>query len=110
MATTVYTAIIEKDGGIYAALCPELDVASQGSTVEEATANLREAVELFLECADPEEVKRRLRTEVFVRRTEAKVGWAARPLGKGSLRDSPPASLREKGGTLVVIPLSPTPP
>ena len=55
--------IIEKDGEIYAALCPKLDVASQGSTVEETTANLREAVELFLECADPEEVKRRLRTE-----------------------------------------------
>ena len=54
MATTVYTAIIEKEGELYAALCPELDVASQGATVEEATANLREAVELFLECADPE--------------------------------------------------------
>ena len=74
MATTVYTAIIEKDGGIFAALCPELDVASQGSTVEEATANLREAVELFLECADPEEVKRRLRTEVFATRIEARHG------------------------------------
>jgi predicted RNase H-like HicB family nuclease len=55
-------------------LCPELDVASQGSTVEEATSNLREAVELFLECADPEEVKRRLRTDVFVTRIEAKHG------------------------------------
>ena len=74
MGTTVYTAIIEKDGAIYAALCPELDVASQGSTVEEATANLREAVELFLERADPEEVKRRLRTEVFVMRIEARHG------------------------------------
>ena len=74
MATTVYMAIIEKDGEIYAALCPELDVASQGATVEEATANLREAVELFLECADPEELKRRPRTEVFVTRIEAKHG------------------------------------
>jgi predicted RNase H-like HicB family nuclease len=70
MATTVYTAIIEKDGESYAALCPGLDVASQGSTVED----LREAVELFLECADPEEVKRRLRTEVFVTRIEARHG------------------------------------
>lgn len=60
MATTVYTAIIEKEGDLYAALCPGLDVASHGATVEEATSNLREAVELFLECADPEEVKRRL--------------------------------------------------
>jgi predicted RNase H-like HicB family nuclease len=48
MATSVYTGIIEREGAIYVALCPELDVASQGSTVEEATGNLREAVELFL--------------------------------------------------------------
>jgi predicted RNase H-like HicB family nuclease len=74
MATTVYTAIIEKEGEFYAALCPELDVASQGATVEEATANLREAVELFLECAGSEEIKRRRRTEVFVTRIEAKHG------------------------------------
>jgi predicted RNase H-like HicB family nuclease len=74
MATTVYTAIIEKEGAVYAALCPELDVASQGTTVEEATANLREAVELFLECADAEEIGRRSRTEVFVTRIEAKHG------------------------------------
>ncbi len=59
MAATSYTAILEKEGDLYVALCPELDVASQGATVEEATANLREAVELFLECADPKEVKRR---------------------------------------------------
>ena len=71
---TGFTAIIEKERDVYAALCPELDVASQGATVEEATANLREAIELFLECADPEEVKRRLQTEVFVTRIEAKHG------------------------------------
>ncbi len=75
MATTVYTAIIEKErDDQYAALCPELDVASQGTTVEEAIANLREAIELFLECADPEEIKRRLKTEVFVTRIEARHG------------------------------------
>jgi predicted RNase H-like HicB family nuclease len=74
MATTAYTAIIAKEGDLYAALCPELDVASQGATVEEATSNLREAVELFLECANAEEVKRRLRTHVFVPRIEAKHG------------------------------------
>ena len=74
MATTVYTAIIEKEGDLYAALCPELDVASQGTTVEEATSNLREAVELFLEGAEPEELKRRVRTDVFITRIEAKHG------------------------------------
>jgi predicted RNase H-like HicB family nuclease len=44
---------------MYLSLCPELDVASQGATVEQATANLQEAVELFLECADAGEIKRR---------------------------------------------------
>jgi len=52
----------------------ELDVASQGDTVESATANLKEAVELFLECADPAEVERRLHTQVFVTRFEAAHG------------------------------------
>ena len=49
-------------------------MASQGATVEEAMAHLKEAVELFLECADPEEVQRRLHTEVFVTRFEATHG------------------------------------
>ena len=57
MGTRSYTAIVEKEGASYVALCPELDVASQGETVESATANLKEAVELFLECADPAEVE-----------------------------------------------------
>mgnify|MGYP001611037202 FL=1 len=74
MATTSYTAIVEKEGTGYVSLCPELDVASQGDTVESATANLKEAVELFLECADPAEVERRLHTEVFVTRFEAAHG------------------------------------
>lgn len=68
MAVNSYTAVVEKEGDGYIALCPELDVASQGTTVEEATANLKEAVELFLECADPKEVQLRLHTEVFDQR------------------------------------------
>jgi predicted RNase H-like HicB family nuclease len=74
MTTTSYTAIIEKEGDVYVALCPELDIASQGATVEEAKANLTEAVELFLECADPDEVRRRTRGELFVTRFEASNG------------------------------------
>lgn len=74
MVKNTFTAIVEKEADLYVALCPELDVASQGRTVEEATANLKEAVELFLECADPEEVKERLHTEVFVTRFEAAHG------------------------------------
>jgi predicted RNase H-like HicB family nuclease len=74
MATRSYNAIVEKDGSGYAALCPELDIASQGETVETATANLKEAVELFLECADPTEVERWLHTQVFITRFEAAHG------------------------------------
>ena len=61
-----YTAIIEREDDVFVALCPELDIASQGRTVEEATANLKEAVELFLDSAAASEVKRRLRQPVFV--------------------------------------------
>jgi predicted RNase H-like HicB family nuclease len=57
------TAIIEREDDGYVSLCPELDVASQGDTVEEARHNLKEALELFLETADPSEVAGRLHTE-----------------------------------------------
>ena len=50
------SAIIEREGDWYVATCPEFDVASQGHTVEEAKQNLREAVQLFLETADPKEI------------------------------------------------------
>lgn len=54
-----FTAIIEREGDGYVALCPELDVASQGDSVEDARNNLVEAVELLLETASPEEVAQR---------------------------------------------------
>jgi predicted RNase H-like HicB family nuclease len=65
-----FTAIIEREDDGYVALCPELDVASQGDTIEEARANLQEALELFLETASPEEIRERLREEVYVTRVE----------------------------------------
>lgn len=68
------TAIIEREGDGYVALCPELDIASQGDTVEAAKNNLREALELFLETADPTEVERRRHSEVFVTSLEVAVG------------------------------------
>ena len=68
---SAFTAIVEKEGSGFVSLCPELDVASQGDTVEEATANLREAVSLFLECASKQEISERLHDEVFVTRFEA---------------------------------------
>jgi predicted RNase H-like HicB family nuclease len=70
MGVRSFTAVLEKEDDMYVALCPELDVASQGKTIEEATANLKEAVELFLENADPEEIKQRLHGDVFVTRFE----------------------------------------
>ena len=74
MTTMSYTAIIEKEDNLYVALCPELDIASQRAIVKEAKTNLKEAVELFLECADPEEIRRRTRGELFVTRFEASNG------------------------------------
>ena len=67
------TAIIERDGDGYVSLCPELDVASQGDTIEEARANLIEALELFFEAASPAEVKERLHDEVLVTRVKVAV-------------------------------------
>ena len=68
------TAIIEREEDQYVALCPELDIASQGDTVEEARLNLIEALEGFFEVADPSEIESRLHTEVFVTRVEIAVG------------------------------------
>ncbi len=66
-----FTAVLEREGDGFVSLCPELDVASQGASVEEALKNLKEAVELFLECASPQEIKQRQHEEVFVTRFEA---------------------------------------
>lgn len=68
------TAIIERDGNAYVALCPEFDIASQGESIEAARENLREALELFFECASPEEVERRRLSEVYVTQVEVSVG------------------------------------
>jgi predicted RNase H-like HicB family nuclease len=73
-ATRRLTAIIEREDDAYVALCPELDIASQGDTVESAKANLIEALELFFESAEPSEITRRLRGEVFVTQVEVLVG------------------------------------
>jgi len=47
-----FSAVITKDGKWYVALCPELDIASQGKSIEEALKNLKEAAELYLEDED----------------------------------------------------------
>lgn len=68
------TAIIEREGDGYVSLCPELDIASQGSSIEEARDNLREALELFFESASSEEVSQRLHEEIFVTQIEVAFG------------------------------------
>lgn len=67
------TAVIEREGSGYVSLCPELDIASQGNTIEEARANLTEAVELFFETASPQEVQGRIHNEVYVTSLEVAV-------------------------------------
>lgn len=68
------TAIVEREGEGYVALCPELDVATQGGSVTEARDNLAEALVLFFETASSEEVTRRLRGEVYVTQIEVALG------------------------------------
>ena len=68
------TAIVERQGSSYVALCPEVDVASQGQTVSEARDNLAEALALFFETASADEITARLRDEVYVTQIEVMVG------------------------------------
>ncbi len=68
------TAIIEREDEGFVSLCPELDIASQGASIEDARANLIEALTLFFETADPSEVSRRYHGEVLVTQVEIPVG------------------------------------
>jgi predicted RNase H-like HicB family nuclease len=59
--TRQFTAIIEREDDGFVATCPELDIVTQGDTVEEARENLQEALELFFETASCGEIEQRLR-------------------------------------------------
>jgi predicted RNase H-like HicB family nuclease len=67
------TAIIEREGDGYVSLCPELDIASQGDSIEQARENLKEALELFFETASRKEIKKRLHHDIFVTQVEVAV-------------------------------------
>jgi len=69
-----FTGIIEREGDGYLSLCPELDIASQGDSVEEARSNLSEAIALFYECASESEIRERLHEDVYITRLEVAVG------------------------------------
>ena len=74
MSTRTFTAAIHKEGDLYVAPCPELDIASQGETIETARENLREAIELFLETASRQEIAERLHGEVYLSSLEVTIG------------------------------------
>jgi predicted RNase H-like HicB family nuclease len=69
----VLTAILTREDNGFVAMCPEVDVVSQGGTVEEAKANLKEAVELFFECASEAEVRQRMASESYISAMEVQV-------------------------------------
>jgi predicted RNase H-like HicB family nuclease len=68
------TALIEREGDGDVAFCPELDIASQGDSIEQARENLREALELFFEEASAEEIDRRFSDDMFITQVEVAVG------------------------------------
>lgn len=71
--TRQLTAIIEREDDGYVALCPELDNASQGQTVAEARAILKEALDLLFETASANELQKRLRSEVSVTQRKSRL-------------------------------------
>ena len=68
------TAIVEREGDGYVALCPEVDIASQGTSIVDACNNLVEALTLFFETASATEIDRRLSGEVYVTQVEVAAG------------------------------------
>jgi predicted RNase H-like HicB family nuclease len=69
-----FSAVIEREDDMFVALCPELDIASQGDSIEQAKANLTEAVELFMETADSMEIAGRMHSELYLTSLEVSVG------------------------------------
>lgn len=68
------TCIIEREGDSHVSLCPQIDIASQGNSVEEARKNLVEAIELFFEMASPNEILARVYSEIYVTQIEVTIG------------------------------------
>ncbi|HII93012.1 MAG TPA: type II toxin-antitoxin system HicB family antitoxin [Methanosarcina sp.] len=65
-----FSAVVQKEGKWYVSWCPELDIASQGETIEEAIENLKEAIELYIE---DEDVKIPATRQVFTTTVEVSV-------------------------------------
>jgi hypothetical protein len=69
----LFTAILDREDDAHIALCPELDNASQGGSID-ALSNLRETVDLFFQAADPREIRERRRGHVYVTQIQAARG------------------------------------
>ena len=74
MNTVQVPALIEREGDGYVSICPELNIASQDDTIEEARRNLAEALEGFFGTASEAEIRNSLHAEVYVTRLEVAVG------------------------------------
>jgi predicted RNase H-like HicB family nuclease len=70
MKMMTFSAVLNPEDNGYVSLCPELDIASQGQTIDEALANLKEALEGFLETASAEEARTRLKKPALFARIE----------------------------------------
>jgi predicted RNase H-like HicB family nuclease len=70
LKTMTLSAVLNPESDGYVSLCPELVIASQGDTIEEALANLKEALEGFFETASAEEVRLRLKKPALFTRIE----------------------------------------
>ncbi|HEX3720484.1 MAG TPA: type II toxin-antitoxin system HicB family antitoxin [Verrucomicrobiae bacterium] len=70
MKTMTFSAVLNPEDGGYVSLCPEMDIASQGDTIDEALVNLKEALEGFFETASAEEVERRMKKPALFTRIE----------------------------------------
>ena len=67
MATRTFTAVLHKEEDMYVAECPEVGTVSQGHTIEEAVANLKEATELYLEEFPPSKIEKPILTTFEVK-------------------------------------------
>jgi predicted RNase H-like HicB family nuclease len=72
MKIKTFTAVLHREENLYVAECPELGTVSQGETIEEAVANLKEATELYLEEFPPRET-----TQTFLTTFEAEYAETA---------------------------------
>jgi predicted RNase H-like HicB family nuclease len=67
LTAVIWPEVLESGETVFVSHCPELDIASQGESIEDAEAMLQEAIEGFLEVADAQEIRRRLRQGAVIR-------------------------------------------